>query len=304
MVNAVGIRLGTTGKGEVKSDFAEIRNAGAGAMKSIADGAKLAGDAGEREARRLSAAYDRATSDIEAADRRRAAAAAKLATVSVQTPMQARIGSAVGTGFGDPTGTAKQSAIFFAQMAVEQERLEQRTHALRAALDPAYAAQARFNSEMAEARDLVSRGAITLDIYCDKLRQERSLLDASSAARSRATAISGANRAGMQQLSFQLNDVAVQAAAGTPPMIIFAQQSGQVIQALQMMETSGSKVLSFLGGPWGLALTSAAVVAAPFVAKLFEGNNALKEGVDQLRKPPKPITRPARKPRSPRRSKV
>lgn len=45
----------------------------------------------------------------------------------------------------------------------------------------------------------------------------------------------GQQRAAMQQLGFQLGDVATQFAAGTPPMIIFAQQGGQVVQALQLM---------------------------------------------------------------------
>jgi len=285
MVNAVGIRLGTTGKGEVKSDFAEIRNAGAGAMKSIADGAKLAGDAGEREARRLSAAYDRATSDIEAADRRRAAAAAKLATVSVQTPMQARIGSAVGTGFGDPTGTAKQSAIFFAQMAAEQQQLEQRTHALRAALDPAYAAQARFNQSMAEARDLVSRGAISLDLYCQKLRQERALLEQGTVAQNRMTVSTEQAAAGRQQLAFNIQDLGVQfgmAAQSSKPfqgvMSAIMMQGPQVASAVQLMTGSTRGFIGFMGGPWGAILMASVSILGSLAMAYAKTTDEAEDG--------------------------
>jgi len=86
----------------------------------------------------------------------------------------------------------------------------------------------------------------------------------------------GAQRAGMQQLSFQLNDVATMYALGARPMQIFASQSGQVIQAVQMMTGGTSKLAAFLGGPWGMALTGAVVVLTPFIGKLFETEDAVE----------------------------
>lgn len=93
----------------------------------------------------------------------------------------------------------------------------------------------------------------------------------------RVVASAGAQRAGMQQLSFQLNDIATMFALGARPMQIFASQSGQVIQSIQMMAGGTSRVAAFLGGPWGLAITSAAVVLTPFIGKLFEAEQALKD---------------------------
>lgn len=87
----------------------------------------------------------------------------------------------------------------------------------------------------------------------------------------------GAQRQGLQQLSFQLNDMATMFALGARPMQIFASQSGQVIQAIQMMSGGTSRLAAFLGGPWGLAITSATVVLAPFIGKLFEAEDALKD---------------------------
>jgi hypothetical protein len=89
--------------------------------------------------------------------------------------------------------------------------------------------------------------------------------------------VTGQSRAGMQQLGFQLNDVAVQYAQGTRPAIIFAQQISQVTQAVQLMSGGTSKFASFIGGPWGIALTLAVTVLAPFVAKMFEGEDAAKK---------------------------
>jgi hypothetical protein len=76
----------------------------------------------------------------------------------------------------------------------------------------------------------------------------------------RLTASAGAQRAGMQQLSFQIGDVAQQFALGTRPMTIFAQQSGQVIQAIGLMRGSAGGLIGFLAGPWGAVLVGAATV--------------------------------------------
>lgn len=99
------------------------------------------------------------------------------------------------------------------------------------------------------------------------------------AAGQRVTQSAGQQRAGLQQLSFQLNDAATMFALGARPMQIFASQSGQVIQAVQLMAGGTSRLAAFLGGPWGLAITSAAIVLTPFIGKLFEAETAL-EGVE------------------------
>ncbi|WP_294292715.1 hypothetical protein [uncultured Sphingomonas sp.] len=100
----------------------------------------------------------------------------------------------------------------------------------------------------------------------------------------KAVAISGEARAGYQQLSYQLGDVATQYASGTAASIIFAQQSTQVVQAISMISGKTTGLIGLLTGPWGIALTSAVVVANPWVTKLLEGNDALSEEIDKLRK--------------------
>lgn len=94
------------------------------------------------------------------------------------------------------------------------------------------------------------------------------------AAQDRVTASAGAQRAGMQQLSFQIGDVAQQFALGTNPMIIFAQQGGQVVQALNMMKGGATGLIGFLAGPWGAVIMGAATVAGMFASKLWETKDA------------------------------
>lgn len=109
-------------------------------------------------------------------------------------------------------------------------------------------------------------------------------LDGVTGAQRRNNVVTGQSRAGMQQLSFQLNDVAVQFAAGTPPAIIFAQQIGQVTQAVGLMAGESKGFIGFLGGPWGIAISSALVLLTPFVAKMFEEGDAASKAADELEK--------------------
>jgi uncharacterized protein (TIGR02594 family) len=94
----------------------------------------------------------------------------------------------------------------------------------------------------------------------------------------------GQQRAAMQQLGFQLNDVATSYSGGAKMSMIFAQQSGQVIQALQMMTNSTKGFLGWLGGPWGTVAAAAVIVLVPLVSKMFEMNSALDDAVDKLKK--------------------
>lgn len=96
---------------------------------------------------------------------------------------------------------------------------------------------------------------------------------------------SGQARMGMQQLGYQIGDVGAQYAAGTRPAQIFAQQIGQVQQAVMMMAGSGTKLAAFLGGPWAIAFAAATSVAAIFVSKLSDAKDAAdkkKSSLEQL----------------------
>lgn len=95
--------------------------------------------------------------------------------------------------------------------------------------------------------------------------------------------ISGEARAGYQQLSYQLGDIATQYASGTSATIIFAQQSAQVVQAISLINGEAKGLIGFLSGPWGIAITAGVVALTPWVAKLLEGNDALEKGIEKLK---------------------
>ena len=117
-----------------------------------------------------------------------------------------------------------------------------------------------------------------------ELNKTTSATVAHANAQGNATISAGQQRAAMQQLGFQLGDVAQGFASGISPMQIFAQQSGQVIQALQLMTNKTTGFLGFLAGPWGAVLTASLVFLSPLVAKLFEFGDGLDDAVEKLKK--------------------
>ena len=91
---------------------------------------------------------------------------------------------------------------------------------------------------------------------------------------------SGSQRAGLQQLGYQLSDVATQFAGGQKAALIFAQQAPQVVQAVQMMSGGTSKFATFMQGPWGIALGVGTAVIGALVTKLLDSDDAAKKAKD------------------------
>lgn len=192
--------------------------------------------------------------------------AAEERAAAIQRASANTLEGAAGIRSGPALKSASDSASVFEQY---YERLEARTRALVSAIDPAFAAQDRFNREMLEARELVNAGTLSLDQYCDKLRLEKQALDAVVLSKGKAVASVGQLRVGTQQLSYQISDVAASFASGTPLVTIFGQQVGQTVQAVQLMTGATSGFLGFLAGPWGALLTGGAVILAALANSYF-----------------------------------
>lgn len=99
------------------------------------------------------------------------------------------------------------------------------------------------------------------------------------------TVTTGAARQGMMQLGYQIGDAATMFSLGSNASQIFASQLGQTVQAVQLMTGGTSRLAAFLGGPWGIALSTAAIVTAPFIGKLWEivtGANAATGALEAL----------------------
>lgn len=199
-----------------------------------------------------------ATSKSALADAKAATEKQKLATETARTEAAtARAAAAT----ANATSAQLRAAAAAQRAAQGQSDLAARADRLKSSLDPAYAAQMRFNGEMAEARALLDGGAINMRTYVSAVDQATNRLNAAKGAQdsfnsgvNRIGQSAGAQRANMANLAAQINDIGVSLASGQNPFIVFIQQGSQISQIAGQME-GGFK-----------ALTVAAVrMVAPFL---------------------------------------
>jgi hypothetical protein len=180
----------------------------------------------------------------------------------------------------------------------EDAKLAARAAALVAAVDPLSQAKARYNAETEEAILLASRELITIEQRDAALRQSKATLDAATLAQNRNGASLGQQRAGYQQLGFQIQDITQQIALGTPPLVIMAQQAGQTASAIDLTTGASAgaaggglrgalmRTVAFMSGPWGAAVTGAALILGMLISKSGEAGDA----ADKLKDKQKSLT--------------
>lgn len=191
------------------------------------------------QARLTAATAKAATEDARAALQKQ-----KLATETARTEAaQARAASAASNA-----ATASLRAAQAAQRAADgTSDYASRAHALKASLDPAYAAQSRYNAEVSEAKTLLNAGAINMRTYVAAVGSADARLKAATAAQNtfnqsvaRGTQLAGHHKA---NLVAQINDIGVSLASGQNPFIVLIQQGSQ-LQDLSMRVEGGFKTLA------------------------------------------------------------
>lgn len=146
--------------------------------------------------------------------------------------------------------------------------------AIKAMVDPGSVALAGYRQQVRLLEQSMKLGVITQEQF------KTGMQGALAAFRQGGAAVvqqSGAMRAGMQQMGFQVSDLAVQIAGGTSAMKAFAMQGPQMVQAISLMSGSTGKFAAFMGGPWGAVLTAGiAILGALGVAYMNSADSAEK----------------------------
>jgi hypothetical protein len=96
-------------------------------------------------------------------------------------------------------------------------------------------------------------------------------------------AMTGQQRQAMIVVGEQFRQVGTEVALGIPAMQIFAQQSGQTIQALSMAASEGSKMAAFLGSGLGIAAVTAVSTLAPLIASMIELGSAEDKALEKMK---------------------
>lgn len=156
------------------------------------------------------------------------------------------------------TKSAESSARVFERAFAQNERSVDR---LRKSIDPLYAASKRYEAAVETLDNALRAGTITQAQHARLLDQTGAayLTAGGQAARaatsfSRASIFGGAMGSRLQQVGFQLQDVAIQLQAGTRASVVFAQQGSQIASVF---------------GPVGAIIGTLAAVGIPALAFAF-----------------------------------
>lgn len=158
-------------------------------------------------------------------------------------------------------------------VGISTNELVKQINTLRAELNPVATATEGYRQQIKLLDSALKLGAISQKEWATSVKAAHVAYQQNI---SKTASANAQAQAGMQQLSFQLNDIATMWAMGAKPMQIFASQSGQVIQAVQMMTTTTSRFGAFMAGPWGMAITAGIIVLSAIIPKLLETDNAMK----------------------------
>lgn len=280
---STAIRLATSGKAEVKNDFAEVQAAGTAAMAAIADASEKAADQSE-------SAADRAAARQEASYRRMAAAAKVAAVAGVnQDAFNGALGASGSQQFATVNldrsiGAARDAAAAFeAQFRAEDETAAAAAK-LHAVLDPLWAAQERYDAELRSANSLLAQGAIDETLHAKAVAASTARLrEAEDAAEGLGGAHRGLGASGMiaEHAVRSFSDSIV---AGQNPVQALAMEVPRLAEALQFMAvesnaTEGAlgKFAAIMSGGWGLAITagiSLVSILGPELYKMVTASDA------------------------------
>lgn len=255
------------------------------ALDQVERGLADAGTGAERAGAQMEAALAAPLGAIAANTQATKELIASLLGATAAAQQRAQAVSAAAQAERQAAGIASELARAEREAAAEAASLAAAATNLRAQLDPLYSAQQRFDRELTTADQLYKAGVISAREYGQAQQLARENLQSSAAALfSNSKAVSDNEKAlnkqffAVRNAGQQVGDFGLQLTSGADPARAFSQQIGQLGFALSEFEGKAGAVGRFLVGPWGIALTIAAAVAAPFVEQLFQTSL----GLDQL----------------------
>lgn len=142
---------------------------------------------------------------------------------------------------------AREAARAVQEQAKAEKQAATAVHELRASIDPAYAAQMRYNETMARATQLLMQNKLQTGEWTRIQKQAKAQMDLNVRSLGRQNAM-------YVQLGYQAQDVTASLASGINPLVILAQQGGQTAAALSGMGGTIGRVAAFMAGPWGAAI--------------------------------------------------
>lgn len=156
------------------------------------------------------------------------------------------------------------------RLAQEERQANEVVRQMRAAIDPTYAAQERYNETMRLATQLLMSNKLAQGEWIAIQKQAKAQQDVNVRSMGRMNSV-------YVQLGYQAQDVTASMASGINPLVILAQQGGQTASALSMMGGRMGSIAAFMAGPWGAAILGATMALGFLWQSLDEGEQATKD---------------------------
>lgn len=222
----------------------------------------------ERElASQQGALAQQAAAEVRAAKDAERRAAREAAQAAVQAAKERRAADA------QAAASAREAARAVAEQAKAERQSALAAQELRASIDPAYAAQQRYNDVMARATQLLMQNKLQQGEWTRIQQQAKAQMDVNVRSMGQMNSM-------YVQLGYQAQDVTASLASGINPLVILAQQGGQTAAALSTMGGTVGKVAAFMAGPWGAAIIGFTMLIGLMMGKTKDAEKATLDLID------------------------
>lgn len=170
----------------------------------------------------------------------------------------------------DQARASREAAAALQEQARAEKQAATAAQDLRASIDPAFAAQSRYNETMRRATQLLMQNKLATGEWNAIQRQARAQMDLNVRSL-------GQQNSMYVQLGYQAQDVTASLASGINPLVILAQQGGQTAAALSTMGGTVGRVAAFFAGPWGAAIIGATLLLGFLWDSMSEGETTTKD---------------------------
>lgn len=163
------------------------------------------------------------------------------------------------------------------RMGVSVAQFGREMTALRNTINPTIKALDDYKRQAAMLKEGMRLGVISQQQFRTELRGAIQDYRASVGASQQVVKANSAMQAGMQQLNYQIGDMATMWAMGARPQQIFVSQASQVVQAISLMSGGAGRFATFMAGPWGMAMQAAVIVLSSIIPALMKTEKAMDD---------------------------
>ena len=179
------------------------------------------------------------------------------------------------------TGNSRDIRKAAMDMGLSFTGLARQLSDLQVRYKPLEVATSAYNQQQKVLKLAMDQGIITAKQYDAELHKlSLEMKGMGGGAGAGAAAVNKANgsmSAGIQQLGYNLGDMATMWSLGMKPQQIFASQAGQTTQAIALLAQGTGRFATFMASPWVQAITAGVIALSALAPMLMKTEDAMKD---------------------------